>query len=460
MPLRIPHLLLLLVVLCWPATAALAQPAGAKVEKKRRPKRPSPAVIAEARRRFMRANQLYRLGNYQEALLIYQAALDLHQEPVILYNMAQTYEKLREPAMAALFFDRYLKLRPKAGDRKAVLRRIKSLKRQAKLSVDVTSYPPGAAIYVGSRAGGVKGRTPFELKLPLGKQKIILELSGFLPEERTIEVRLDQRNLVDVQLRRRSSIKVSSDVPGATVYIAGDEPREHHRTPHLFEVEPGRYPIAVELEGYHPVKRQVEVESGEQISLLVNLKPLPRYGQVQIEGEAGAQVLVEGRTFSHLPMQPKPIPVGNHSVSVTREGYRTWEGKLTVLPDRLTVARVKLSPIRGPVTQGIIYGSAGLSAAALVTGGVFGFLALSTERNFRGGPNPELQRSGSTQALTADILFGVSAALAMTSVVTWAVTRRGPSTGELSYSDVQPPPAPPPGVVQKPPDSKRAEAGP
>ena len=64
-----------------------------------------------------------------------------------------------------------------------VLARIAGLTRLARVEVDVTSYPPGAAIYVGNRKDGVKGRTPFQLRLPLGKQRITLVLAGFSSRE-------------------------------------------------------------------------------------------------------------------------------------------------------------------------------------------------------------------------------------------------------------------------------------
>ena len=399
--------------------------------------RPSPAMMAESRRRFMRANKLYRKGNYKEALLVYQAALDLYRGPAILYNMAQTYEKLRNPAQAAHHFEVYLKTNPRAKDRKAVLRRIEQLKRQAKVEVHVTSYPPGAAIYVGSRKDGVKGRTPFKLGLPLGKQRVIVELAGFIAEERQIEVRLGRRNLVDVQLRRRSSIKVDADVPGSLATIVTKAGKQSRKAPHLFELDPGSYPITVELQGYHTVKQRVELQAGEQISLLVNLKPLPKYGKLQGGGVAGATVLREGRTFANLPMEPRQIPEGTYLISVSREGYRTWESKVNVTANRVTVARVKLTPMRGTMSKTVIYSSAGLAAAALVTSAILGVLAYRTQQDYKGGSaDVDTRKKGQAQALACDIFLGVAGVTAITATVTYFATRRGPSSADVSLLDI------------------------
>lgn len=402
-----------------------------------RRRRPSPAVIAEAQRRFVRGNRLYRLGNYAEALLAYQAALDLYEEPVILYNIAQTYEKLRNPAKAALLFARYLQRSPKAKDRATVLERIAGLRTKALVDVSVTSYPPGAAIYVGNRKDGVKGRTPFQLKLPLGKQRITLVLAGFIPDSRTVDVRLDRRNLLDVQLQRKSSIKVDTDIPGARVFIDSDTLKESYRAPHLFEVDPGKHLVHVALEDYQRVRREVEVMAGNQISLLVNLKALPRYGKFQVEAASGALVIVEGRTVANLPMRPTRLPAGTHRVVVNREGYRPWEGKVTVTEKRLTVARVRLSPLRGVVTKSVLYSSVGLSVASAIAGSVFGILALRSERDFTVLPESSKLDEGKSQALLADVFFATAAATALAAIVTWVATQRGPSSAELSFSEFE-----------------------
>ena len=402
-----------------------------------RPK-PGRAVVAEAKRRFTRANQLYRLGNYKEALLIYQAALDLYEDPVILYNMAQTYEKLRDPGMAAHFFERYLKLRPGARDQKEVEARIEALKKLARIPVAISSYPPGAAIYLGSKATGVRGRTPFTLKVPLGRVKILVELAGFVPEEREISVDLGHQNLVDVQLRRRTSIRVDASVPGARARLGTSEEGELFRLPYAFEVDPGKHKIRVEREGYHAVEQEVEVEAGQQLSLLVDLKALPRYGKLQVEGIKGARVILEGRTLGRLPMEPRKVAEGTYGLQVEREGYRTWEARVSVTHQRLTVARVTLTPYRSTLTNATIYGTAGLAAASLVTGAVMGFLAFRSEQDYNSSPTVEGQEVGKSQALAADLLIGGAAASALVAVITYFATSRGPSSADVRVVEASP----------------------
>jgi len=395
-------------------------------------------VVAEAKRRFTRANQLYRLGNYKEALLIYQAALDLYEDPVILYNMAQTYEKLRDPGKAAHFFERYLGLRPKSRDRAKVTARIEALKKRARIPVSVSSYPPGAAIYLGNKETGVKGRTPFTLKVPLGPIKILVELAGFLPEERLITVTLGQQNLVDVQLRRRTSIRVDASVPGGRARLGPGDGNAFSRLPHSFEVSPGKHIIRVERDGHHPVTQEVEVEAGQQLSLLVDLKALPKYGKLQVEGVKGATVILEGKTLGHLPMKPSQVEEGTYGLQVEREGYRTWEARVSVTHQRLTVARVNLTPYRSTLTNATIYSTAGLAAASLVAGTVMGFLAFRSEQDYNSAPTVDAQEAGKKQALAADLLISGAAASALVAVITYFATARGPSSADVRVVEASP----------------------
>jgi hypothetical protein len=82
-----------------------------------------------------------------------------------------------------------------------------------------------------------------------------------------------------------------------------------------------------------------------------------------------------------------------------------------------------------------VWVTAGIAAAALVSGTVFGFLALSEQSNFDAEPTNEIADRGEAFALVADISFGVAAALAITSVVLYIVERSSGGSGSDSADD-------------------------
>jgi hypothetical protein len=74
----------------------------------------------------------------------------------------------------------------------------------------------------------------------------------------------------------------------------------------------------------------------------------------------------------------------------------------------------------------------GIAAGALVTGTVFGFLALEEESEFNLHPSAARADRGERQALVADVCFGVAAASAITALVLWLRPPPAPSGDGLS----------------------------
>jgi len=204
--------------------------------------------------------------------------------------------------------------------------------------------------------------------------------------------------------------------------------------PHLFEVDAGKHSLRVILPGYQTVRRPVEVQPGEQLALLLNLKALPRYGTFQVESVSGSQVVIDGRTAAHLPMRPMRLATGTYRVGVEREGYRTWESKVTIADGRLTVARVSLSPYRGTAMKVALYGSMGVAAGALIAGSVFGVLALRSEREYNTLPERSKLDDGRSKALYADVFFATAGATAAAALAIYLATERGPSAAEVSFT--------------------------
>jgi hypothetical protein len=61
-----------------------------------------------------------------------------------------------------------------------------------------------------------------------------------------------------------------------------------------------------------------------------------------------ADVLIDGRAVSQTPITGLKLPIGEHRVQLKRDGYRTWEQLITLVPGqppkRLT--GITLQPVR------------------------------------------------------------------------------------------------------------------
>ena len=81
-----------------------------------------------------------------------------------------------------------------------------------------------------------------------------------------------------------------------------------------------------------------------------------------------------------------------------------------------------------------LYGSIGVSAAALITGSVFGVLALRSEREYNTLPERSKLDDGRSKALLADVFFATAGATAVAALAIYLATERGPSGAEVSFT--------------------------
>ncbi len=108
---------------------------------------PPPARIQQAKELFERGRAEYRQGQFRQAIADFLSADRIRPSPVLAYNVAQSYEKLGEPAKAVEFYRSYLQRDPTASDRAAVEATIHNLEAQIPAGpvVVVTSPAPPAA---------------------------------------------------------------------------------------------------------------------------------------------------------------------------------------------------------------------------------------------------------------------------------------------------------------------------
>src|SRR5262249_35814350 len=149
-------------------------------------------VADEAQFRFLRGNQFYRQGKFEEALESYYASNRLVPNRNVGFNIARCLEQLKlyneafrawsalavtnapeterpQPCPAAI--------RPAADNLTPPLARGPAV-----------PDPPGATFYVNRRDLGALGNAPKVLALPPGKAKLLLDLPGFRPVEVAVEM--------------------------------------------------------------------------------------------------------------------------------------------------------------------------------------------------------------------------------------------------------------------------------
>lgn len=109
-----------------------------------------PANPAEARKRaadhYRSGMTHYNLGEFADAIVDFEAAYKLSQEPDLLFNIAQAYRLGEDYKQALFFYDSYLRLRPNAANRADVEARVVEAKKLLEAQEKLQTAPPRGAI--------------------------------------------------------------------------------------------------------------------------------------------------------------------------------------------------------------------------------------------------------------------------------------------------------------------------
>jgi len=136
-------------------------------------------AFAGARQHFMAGQDYYSQGRYQKAIEEFEEAYRLDPRPLLLFNIAQAYEKLGNLSKTVDYLKRFLEAEPDTDERTSLLNKIANLEaRIAKTGIKVTCNVPEAKVYVD---GKEVGKTPIAKVVPLsvGAHKVQISKKGF-----------------------------------------------------------------------------------------------------------------------------------------------------------------------------------------------------------------------------------------------------------------------------------------
>ncbi len=168
-------------------------------------------------------------------------------------------------------------------------------------------------------------------------------------------------------------LAIRSAPVGATVTIDGKSVAGV--TPTTAELEPGVHELVLSLDGYQDMTKRIDVVYGSNEVVEFNLSP------------------IEEDTVSDLESAIQD----DTDIEVEAE---TESGASSDLPVGALVA-------------------GGVGAAGLISGIVFGVLALDAESDFDANPTADTADKGEAYALVADISYGVAIAGAATAIILW-----------------------------------------
>ncbi len=390
---------------------------------------------AEAERRNKMASRYYQEGRYESALQLYQSAYDLVPDPKFLFNIALAKEKTFDYEGCTLAFQEYLeRTRDDTGAaaRDTARTRLEHCLSRTVIPVRFTSVPTNAAIYIGQGPDkALRGRTPQELELAPGQHHVTVELPGYVTQEQDIQVEVGKRPRPDFVLEKLSSLTVEVDPSGARVKV---DDSAWQPAPMTRQVRAGVHLVKVQKKGYEPARREVKVEAGREVSLVLSLRPLPNIRKLAISTRLDfgpTRVEVDGEPAGAAPVEARLSP-GRHQIRVTAPGRLPYHEKIQLPEDRDLRLLVDLRPRRSKRSRYAVWGLVGATGLAAAVGSTYGILALSDQAEFNDDKtDAALHARGERRAERADLWLGSAAILAAGTVLYYYLSRPEPSSATL-----------------------------
>ncbi len=211
--------------------------------------------------------------------------------------------------------------------------------------VKVDSSPQQAAVYWDSGVSpdpkkfGIAGYTPLTVKVPRGGVKFVVELQGFKPQDKTVDVKKSQTvafTLERAPQMAKLDLQSTTDgtAAGGDVKIDGVG---RGTIPNAFELIAGRHQVEVNKAGFKPWSDWFDLAEGERRTRDVSLvKAEAPSGALLVTSDAGGDVYVDGVRKDVSPAIVQNISAGDHVVEVRKEGVPPWRQNVTVVSGQQT----------------------------------------------------------------------------------------------------------------------------
>jgi formylglycine-generating enzyme required for sulfatase activity len=194
-------------------------------------------------------------------------------------------------------------------------------------NVEITSEPPGAAIYEGVDQ---LGQTPTTLQLMEGSHTLSVVLEGFKAWDGSVVTAPNEHQVLPlIRLEpANAQLQVNTIPRGANVTVNGNY---RGQSPIRIALSPDiNYEIGLSKAGYGSMVRRVRLAAAAAEAITVDLTA--RVGEVRIEVLPGdAQILVDGQSRGTGSMTLR-LSSAPHQLEVQRDGYQSFSRSVTPRP--------------------------------------------------------------------------------------------------------------------------------
>ena len=145
-----------------------------------------------------------------------------------------------------------------------------------------------------------------EIRLPVGKHKLVAEKRLFEKVERTVVIRPAEIEELTIKLKPvLGDLAITTNPPNAVVFLDGKRHSGKSNTT-VGAIKPGDYDVKVTLDGYYAAEKRVEVKAGQASKLEFSLEKIVEAPPAHVEPP-------QQPTWNPAPYDPGPPPASSSS---------------------------------------------------------------------------------------------------------------------------------------------------
>lgn len=196
----------------------------------------------------------------------------------------------------------------------------------------LTVSPPDAKVIVGGKPREVKnGQSKVLLKT--GTYDFHVESPGYIPEDGSVTVKSAKVEKTVTLKSTKGAVSITSATPGTEIFINGDKVGTGSWSGNLL---PDTYSIEGRLEGFYPAEI-IHTVNMDDNGVVAIPELTPMLGSANIDFEpTGSKITIDGKDFGVTPNIVNGLTAGNHSVTISHDGYASETLTVTIIESDVT----------------------------------------------------------------------------------------------------------------------------
>lgn len=297
----------------------------------------------EADLHFTLGAERYQMRDFRGALEHFLLSNRLVPNRNVLFNIARSYEQLRQFPDAYRYYMLSLESEPDPAARERIEAAVKRITPEVAV-LRVETDPPGATVYLDRKDLGPRGTSPRTMAFAPGDHKVIVEIPGYEPAVRSVTLIKGDETSVQLRLTRiTGKVRVEGIPATATVRIDEATAPVQCTGPCVLDVPVGSHALVISDPRHEPLRHPVEVQAAREQTVRPALRRLKGALVVHTD-ERDAMVEVDGRPVGFTPVVVD-VDVGTRKLRVSSPGFATVEQTVVIKPKQETKLDLELDQI-------------------------------------------------------------------------------------------------------------------